>query len=148
MKALDLLDDASAELLGFDWLVNAVAPVSAYGARLFSDLVPFHPGSEAAAESRARRLAQIADGLHPDRVAAARSLLQQLPDIVGVVANASMGETLDDPAFLELRQFCEMLERIDASLAASALVQPIGNEATLAVSKTHAPGRNENEGFY
>ena len=148
MKALDLLDDASAELLGFDWLVNAVAPVSPYGARLFSELVPFRPGSEAAAESRARRIAEIADGLHPDRVAAARSLLQQLPDIAGVIARASMGEMLDDPAFLELRQFCEMLERVDALLAASALVQPIANEATRAVSEALAPGRSEAEGFY
>jgi hypothetical protein len=133
VKAFDLLDDASAELLGFDWLVNAVAPVSPYGARLFSELVPFRPGSEAAAESRARRIAEIADGLHPDWVAATRSLLQQLPDIVGVIARASMGEMLDDPAFLELRQFCEMLERVDASLAASPLVQPIANDATRAV---------------
>jgi DNA mismatch repair protein MutS2 len=148
VKALDLLDDASAELLGFDWLVNAVAPVSPYGARLFSELVPFRPGSEAAAESRARRLAEIADVLHPDRVAAARSLLQQLPDIVGVIARASMGEMLDDPAFFELRQFCEMLERVDASLAAGALVQPIANEATRAVSEALAPGRSEAQGFY
>ena len=148
MKALDLLDDASAQLLGFDWLVNAVAPVSPYGARLFSELVPFRPGNEAAAESRARRIAEIADGLHPDQIAAARSLLQQLPDIVGVVARASMGEMLDDPAFLELLQFCEMLERIDASLATSTLVQPVANNATHAVSEALAPGGNEAEGFY
>jgi DNA mismatch repair ATPase MutS len=148
VKAFDLLDDASAELLGFDWLVNAVAPVSPYGARLFSELVPFRPGSEAAAESRARRIAEIADGLHPDWVAATRSLLQQLPDIVGVIARASMGEMLDDPAFLELRQFCEMLERVDASLAASPLVQPIANDATRAVSEALVPGRSEAEGFY
>jgi DNA mismatch repair ATPase MutS len=148
MKTLDLLDDASAELLGFDWLVNAVAPVSPYGARLFSDLVPFRPGNEAAAESRARRVVEIADGLHPDRVAGARSLLQQLPDIAGVVARASMGEMLDDPAFLELGQFCEILERIDALLGASALVQAIANEATREVSEALAAGRNEAEGFY
>jgi DNA mismatch repair ATPase MutS len=148
VKALDLLDDASAQLLGFDWLVNAVAPISPYGARLFSELVPFRPGNEAAAESRARRIAEIGDGLHPDRIAAARSLLQQLPDIVGVVARASMGEMLDDPAFLELRQFCEMLERIDASLATSTLVQSVANDATHAVSEALAPGGNEAEGFY
>ena len=148
MKALDLLDDASAQLLGFDWLVNAVAPVSPYGERPFSELVPFRPGSEAAAESRARRIAEVADGLHPDRIAAARSLLQQLPDIVGVVARASMGEMLDDPAFLELLQFCEMLERIDASLATSTLVQPVANDATRAVSEALAPGGIGAEGFY
>jgi DNA mismatch repair ATPase MutS len=147
MKALDLLDDASAERLGLDWLINAVAPVSPYGARLFSELVPFRPGDEVAAESRARMVAAIADGLHADRVAAARSLFQQLPDIVGVVARASMGEMLDDSAFLELRQFCEMLQRIDAPLAASALAQPIANEATRAVLEALKPGR-EGDGFY
>jgi DNA mismatch repair protein MutS2 len=148
VKALDLLDDSSAQLLGFDWLVNAVAPVSPYGARLFAELVPFRPGDEAAAQSRARRVAEIADGLHRDRLAAASSFLQQLPDIVGIIAGASMGEMLDDPAFLELRQFCEMVERVDASLAAIALVQPIANEATHAVAEALAPGRNGAEGFY
>jgi DNA mismatch repair ATPase MutS len=148
MKALDLLDAASAELLGFDWLVNAVAPISPYGTRLFSDLVPFRPGNEAAAESRARAIAQIAEQLHPDRVSAARSLLEQLPDIAVVVAGASMGEMLDDPGFLELRLFCEIVERVDASLPANGFGQRIASEATQAVSAALAPGRNEAAGFY
>jgi DNA mismatch repair protein MutS2 len=148
VKRLDLLDAATAELLGFDWLVDAVAPISPYGSRLFSELVPFRPGDEAAAQARARRLAEVAERLHPDLVSAARSLLEQLPDIAGIVARASMGEMLDDPSFLELRLFCEMVERIDASLEASALGQRVGSEATHSVSEALAPGRSEAAGFY
>jgi DNA mismatch repair ATPase MutS len=148
MKRLDLLDAASAQLLGFDWLVNAVAPVSPYGSRLFSEVVPFRPGNEAAAESHARHVAQIAEQLHPDRVSAARSLLEQLPDIAGLIARASMGEMLDDPSFLELRLFCEIVERLDASLPVSAFEQWITSEATRAVAEALARGRNEAAGFY
>jgi DNA mismatch repair ATPase MutS len=148
MKRLDLLDAATAELLGFDWLANAVAPVSAYGARRFAELAPFRPGEEAAAESTARRIVEIAQRLHPDRVAAARSHLEALPDIVGIVARASMGETLEDPDFLELGRFCETVEHIDASLAGCALVQRLASEATRAVSEALLPGRNEAAGFY
>jgi len=129
-------------------LRNAVAPVSPYGARLFSELVPFRPGSEAAAESRARRVAEIADGLHPDRVAAARSLLQQLPDIAGSSLAPRWERCSTIPHFWSCVSFCEMLERVDASLAASALVKPIANEATHAVSEALAPGRSDAEGFY
>lgn len=146
MKRLDLLDDASAEVLGFDWLVNAVAPISPYGSRLFSELVPFRPGNETAAESRARRIAGIAEQLHPNRVSAARSLFEQLPDIAGLVARASMGEMLDDPSFLELRLFCEIVERLDATLP--AFEQRIASDATRAVAAALAPGRNEAAGFY
>jgi DNA mismatch repair protein MutS2 len=148
MKRLDLLDAASAELLGFDWLVNAVAPISPYGSRRFSHLVPFRPGNEAAAESRARQIARIAEELHPDRVSAARSQLEALPDIAGLVARASMREMLDDPGFFELRLFCEIVERIDASLPASLFGQPIASEATRTVLEALAPGGTEAGGFY
>jgi len=148
VKALDLLDAASAELLDFDWLVEAVAPVSPYGSRVFSELVPFRPGDEAAAESRARRIAEAAEQLHPDRVSAARSLLEQLPDIAGVIARASMAEMLDDPSFLEVSRFCEMVERVDALLPATTLWQPTSGEAMHAVITALAPGHNEPEGFY
>jgi DNA mismatch repair protein MutS2 len=147
MKRFDLLDAATAELLGFDWLVNAIAPLSPYGARLFSTLQPFRPGSEAAAQLRAGRIAEIAEQLHPDRVAAARSNLEHVPDVAGSVARASLGEMLADPDFLELRQFCEMVERIGESLATSALVGRVANSATAAILEALAPGHGE-AGFY
>ncbi len=148
MKALDVLDAASAELLGFDWLVKAVAPVSPYGSLVFSELVPFRPGNEAAAESRAQRIAEAAEQLHPDRVSAARSLLEQLPDIVGIIARASMGEMLDDPSFLEVSRFCETVERVDALLPASTLGQRTSSKAMQAVVAALAAGHNAAEGFY
>ncbi|HLY03484.1 MAG TPA: hypothetical protein VKR56_13445 [Candidatus Cybelea sp.] len=148
MRRLELLDAATAELLGFDWLVNAVAPISPYGSRLFSELVPFRPGNERAAESRARQIAEIAERLPSDQVSAVRSLLEQLPDVVGAVARASLGEPLDDPGFFELRLFCEMVERVDASPAAGALGQRISSEATRTVLEALAPGRREAAGFY
>ncbi len=39
-----LLDGASAAVLGFEWLAGAVAPVSPYGERVFSDVRAFGPG--------------------------------------------------------------------------------------------------------
>jgi DNA mismatch repair ATPase MutS len=147
MKPLDLLDGQSAELLGFDWLVNAVAPGSPYGARRLSELVPFQPGDENAAESRAGQIAAMAAQLSSECVSAARGLLEGVPDVAGVVARASMGEVLDDPDFLELHELCEMLERLDDLLQATALVQRVANEATAVVAKALAPGCS-GAGFY
>ncbi len=136
MNALQLIDDQTAQLLGFQWLVNAVAPVSPYGARRFAALVPFRPGDEAAAQSRARRIAEVAAQLPPERLSATRGALAELPDVASILARATLGEVLDDPDLLELSRFCEIVERIDAQ-----------NDATHAVRALLGYGRSD-AGFY
>jgi DNA mismatch repair protein MutS2 len=136
VKALDLLDPQTAELLGFGWLANAVAPVSPYGLRRFAELVPFRPGEEASAHSRALQIVELAAQQSPDRVAAVRAMLGALPDVAGALARTALGEALDDSDLLELLRFCETVERIDAG------------EATRAIYALLLPGRGEAAGFY
>ena len=62
VKALELLDPASAHVLGFEWLKKTVAPISPYGERHFSELRPFVAGEEAEAEKRAKEIASVSLG--------------------------------------------------------------------------------------
>jgi DNA mismatch repair protein MutS2 len=146
VKAPELLDTASAQVLGFEWLVREVAPVSAYGERLFDQLRPFRAGAEAQAEARASAIAEFA-GLPADTLEAVRARLDDSPDVAGAIARAAMGDVLDDPSFLELRRFCETIERIDGLLDGAAPA-PISNEAVAAVGAALAVGRREEAGFY
>jgi DNA mismatch repair protein MutS2 len=148
VKAVRLLDAASAQVLGFEWLTKAVAPVSPYGERLFSELGPFAAGEEAAAESRATLIAGIAAALDADRLEAVRVALGNLPDAAGAVARASIGDVLDDPSFLELRRFCETIDRVDELLAGRTPQPHLANEAVRKVGGVLAIGRREETGFY
>ncbi|MGC1379544.1 MAG: hypothetical protein WA814_00830 [Candidatus Baltobacteraceae bacterium] len=138
MKPRNLLDSSSARLLGFDWLVRAVAPVSPYGGRRAAELRPFLPGEEPAARARAEQIAEIAATLQPDRIDALRSALAEIPDASGAIARASLGEVLADPNLLELSRFCEIAERID----------PTANDAVRGVGAALAAGRRDGTGFY
>ncbi len=137
MRAARLLDAQSAELLGFKWLVTAVAPLSPYGARLFAGIEPFAPGQEAAAQARASQIARGAAQLSRERVAEMSAALDAVADVSGAVARASLGETLEDADLLELRRFCEALERLDLSAA-----------ATRALGELLAIGRTAGAEFY
>jgi DNA mismatch repair ATPase MutS len=148
VKPLDLLDAASAQLLRFDWLVDAVAPVSPYGRRRFDELRPFRPGEEREAQSRAQRIVELAAKLRPEALVAPRRLLESIPDVVAHAARAAMGEVLDDPDFLELLRFCDSLARIDTLLAGTSLVPRLANETTRMVEVALAPGRDEVAEFY
>ncbi|HEY1866957.1 MAG TPA: hypothetical protein VGG70_01595 [Candidatus Cybelea sp.] len=148
MKAGDLLDAASANVLGFEWLMKAVAPVSQYGDRAFSEVLPFRAGDEAAAHERAVRIASAAAALDVERLDGIRAALAQLPDAASAVARASMGDSLDDPQFLELQRFCSTVERVENLLAPWAQREPIANEGIRAVAAALAPGNRNELGFY
>src|SRR5271166_2585194 len=117
MKPAKLLDAASAQVLGFDWLSTAVAPASPYGERIFSRLTPFEPGEEARAQARAASVARFAATVDADRVGALRGTLGEVPDVAPALALAAMGDTLDDAALLELRRFCATIDGVDGLLA-------------------------------
>jgi DNA mismatch repair protein MutS2 len=148
VKPLSLLDAASAQILGFDWLKAAVAPVSPYGERCFAELRPFFAGEEAAAEARAISIAALADAFDDNRFEAARATLRDLPDALSAIARASMGDVLGDPSFLELRRFCEAIDRIDALTADPALRPPLANDAVHAIFEALRPGRGDDGSFY
>lgn len=148
MKSGDLLDASSAQVIGFEWLAKAVAPVCAYGDRIFSELLPFHAGDEAAAHERAQRIASAAAALDAERLDAIRAALAQLPDASGAVARASMDDLLDDPQFLELQRFCTTVERVEHLLAAWPQREAIGNAGVRAVAAALAPGSRNERGFY
>lgn len=148
MKAVELLDAASAAVLGFEWLAKAVSPVSPYGERHFEVLRPFGAGDEALAESRAKSIGAIAAELDAERLEAVRAALGDLPDAAGAIARASMGDVLDDPNFLELRRFCATIERIDGLLAGRTSCSQISNEAVRAVDGALAIGDAGGSGFY
>ena len=147
MKPKALLDAGSSHVLGFQWLANALAPVSPYGERLFTELVPFLPGEEPAAQSRANAVADLAGALEADRIEGVRAALRDLPDAAGAIARASMGDVLDDPNFLELSRFCETIERIDALLGDIPAAK-IANAAVRALGAALAPGLGKGGSFY
>jgi DNA mismatch repair protein MutS2 len=148
VKAHRLLDAGSAQVLGFEWLRNAVAPVSPYGERLFSELRPFATGEEAAAEARAKLIAATAAALDADHLEAVRAALADMPDAAAAIARASIGDVLDDPNFLELRRFCASIDHIDELLAGLTERSSIANEAVRRVGDALATGRRDEAGFY
>ena len=138
MKLDDLLDEQSAERLGFAWLRAATAPVSAYGARAFAQLRPYCAGEERLASERAHDVERRARNLPAERVGATLHAIAALPDVAGFVARASIGEVLDDPDFYELLHFCDGVEALEG----------IANEATRTVDSALAPGRFGGSAFY
>ncbi len=148
MKALPLLDDASAEVLGFEWLTAAVAPASAYGERRFSELRPFVAGEEVAAQVRADRIAAAGRDFDADRLAAVRVALGGVPDALGAIARASIGDVLADPSFFELRLFCGVVERLDGLLAASTVFEPLSNDGVREVGRALGRGQRGDVEFY
>jgi DNA mismatch repair protein MutS2 len=148
MRARPLLDDATADVLGFDWLAHAVAPVSPPGERAFSQLHPFAVGEETAAQSRAERIGEVAARLDPARIEAIRAALSELPDAASTIARASLGDVLADPAFLELRRFCATIERIDALLADVPVLAKLSNAAVGNVRDVLAQGQTNHDHFY
>jgi DNA mismatch repair ATPase MutS len=148
VKALQLLDEASAEVLALDWLVNAVAPVSPYGERCFAELRPFRPGEEPGAQSRAERIAGVAQRFDAGALDAIARALAQTPDAFGAIARASLGEHLSDSSFFELRAFCETIDRIDELCAGTPTLENLSNEAVREVREKLATGQQGRAEFY
>lgn len=148
MKSGELLDAGTAHVIGFEWLANAVAPVSPYGDRAFSEIFPFRVGEEAAAQKRAAGIAAVAAALDAERLDGIRAALAHLPDAAGAIARASMGDLLDDPQMLELQRFCATIERVESLLAPLTRREPLSNDGVRAVGAALDPGNRNELGFY
>jgi DNA mismatch repair protein MutS2 len=146
VKPSALIDDASAHLLGLDWLTATLAPLSPDGERCFATLRPFESGEERAAAARAAAVFELATALERDRLESVRAALREVPDAAGAIARAAIGDILDDPNFLELRRFCATIERIDELLTGTGRPQ-IGNAAVAEIGETLAAGGTQVE-FY
>ncbi len=138
MKLNDLVDEQSAERLGFAWLRSAVSPASAYGARAFAQLRPYRPGEEGLASERGREIERRAQTISTDRISATIGAIAALPDVASIVARASIGDVLDDADFYELLRFSEGVEALEG----------IANAATRAVTCALSPGRFDTGAFY
>jgi DNA mismatch repair protein MutS2 len=143
-----VVDDASSQVLGCDWLRDSVAPVSAYGRRVFETLRCYRPGEEARAQERAQRIAALASGAASACLDAVRDVLARTPDASAAIALASMGEVLGDAHLLELQRFCEAVARTDELLAGAGGVPAAGSPAVRTVAAAIEPGRSGKSGFY
>ncbi len=148
MKPSPLLDADAALALDAEWLSRALMPASEYGLRRFSELRPFAPGEEEAAQRRAARVAAHAAALELERLDALRALLARLPDAIATFARAAMGDILDDAALFELQRFCDGASNIDRLLGGAADAVPACNAGVRAVSEALEPGRVRISGFY
>ena len=148
MNLSPLLDTAAALALDARWLSDALVPASEYGVRRFSELRPFAPGEEEAAQRRADRVAGYAAALELERLEALRALMRDLPDSAATFARAGMGDVLDDASFFELQRFCDGAEGIDRLLGGSLDAPPVCNPGVRAVSQALEAGRVRVSSFY
>ena len=148
MNPEPLLDSVSAPATGFPWLREALAPSGAYGYAQFAAIVPFVPGQEEAARNHAARIARIASRLDPAALDEVREIVRNVPDAGGAVARASMGDVLDDAAFLELQHFFDACERLDAVTACCDDLPRTDSAPVRECARALEAGRAGRFGFY
>ena len=145
MKASELLDDAAAHVLEFEWLRTAIAPVSPYGERIFEGLRPFAVGDEQKAQARAQRIAGVSQHVPSERADAVRGVLRDVPDAMPAIARAAIGGVLNDPSLLELRRFAAAIAQIDGLLENDA---PLENTAVRRLREMLDAGQDRENEFY
>jgi DNA mismatch repair protein MutS2 len=143
-----LLDASSAQMLGFAWLREAVAPVSEYGARLFAHIGPFVPGEERYAQERARRIAAVASAADENCLDAVRNVLRGVPDVSAAMARASMDDVLTDAHFFELQRLSDALQRVDDLLDGVPGLPAAQTPGSRTVAQALGQGRTGTLGFY
>jgi DNA mismatch repair protein MutS2 len=148
VRAGFLLDASSAQMLGFAWLREAVAPVSEYGERLFAQIEPFGPGEEMPARERALRIAGVAAAADERCLDAVRNVLRNAPDVFSAIARASMDDVLTDVHFFELQRLNDALVRVDELLDGVPGVPEAQNDGSRAVAEALEAGRAGKFGFY
>jgi DNA mismatch repair protein MutS2 len=148
VKAGTLLDAPTAQMLGFEWLREALAPASEYGERIFAGGQPFRRGDERLAGQRAERIAGVARAVDDARLDAARDLLRSAPDAVGAIARASMDDVLTDIHFFELQRLIDAVERVDVLFDGVPGISAAANQGARDVAAALEPGRSGKFGFY
>lgn len=105
MNFAPLVDAVTASALQTSWLYAELEPVSEFGRRAYSKIMPFRPGHEQAAQHHALGIAELSRRLAQDDIDTMRDALRSSPDPVAAISRAAMGEVLDDTHLLELLRF-------------------------------------------
>lgn len=145
MKVATLCDDITAAALRFEWLTEALQPVSEVGRARFAAVRPFRSGEEPAAGRHARRVSEVARAIAAELIDGVREALRELPDIGGAIARARLDDVLSDADLFEMLRFCDASERI-ATLTLNTILdglQPCGP-----LQRALEPGRTGKFGFY
>jgi DNA mismatch repair protein MutS2 len=116
MNFAPLLDAVTARALQTSWLYAELDPVSEFGRRAYSKIVPFRPGHEQAAREYAHGIVELSRRLAQDDIDRMRDALRSSPDPVGAISRAAMGEVLDDTQLLEVLRFLDGARVVDAAL--------------------------------
>ncbi|HTW85144.1 MAG TPA: hypothetical protein VMD91_13830 [Candidatus Sulfotelmatobacter sp.] len=142
-----IVDAATAERIGLDWLRAALAPVGAFGRRHDEQVAPYGPGDEDAARAEIVRVVAAAASLDPHGVARVRAALRAVPEPTPIVARARVGDPLGDVDFYELGRLVDALDAF-ARAWDGAGGAPEGRPPRLdALRAVLAPGRAQ-AGFY
>ncbi len=107
MSATEWIDRASAVAIGEEWLLSAIEPRSAYGARANANRRRFRPGEEREATEHAARIARVGDRLDLALMDGALAKIARLPDISAALAQIAVGDSLDDAEALAFLRFAD-----------------------------------------
>ncbi len=119
MSATEWIDRASAVAIGEEWLLSAIEPRSAYGARANANLRRFRPGEEREATEHAARIARVADRLDLALMDGALAKIARLPDISAALAQIAVGDSLDDADALAFLRFADGALELQRALEGS-----------------------------
>ena len=140
---------ATGAAIGADWLLAAIAPAGDFGRRARATERAYRFGDEIPAATALQRVATLAAGVAPARLAAIASTIAAAPDPAAAVARAVAGGVLDDVDFFEVSRlldtFAELAALADHPLLAE-LVAPFG--VLNALRSELAPGRSAERTFY
>jgi hypothetical protein len=136
-----ICDAFTAERIGANALLAAVAPSSDFGRRAWARFTPFGPGAERAATTSLERVVALAARLDADGVAAVRAAIRAVPDPAPLVARARSGDPLADVDFYELGRFVDGVDRVRAAYVAAGGDADDAPPATVALRTALAPGK-------
>jgi DNA mismatch repair protein MutS2 len=106
------IDALSAERIGLNWLLAAVAPVGGFGRRHDEGIAPYGPGDEARAQAEIADVVALAARLDANEVGAVRAALRAVPEPSPIIARARVGDQLGDVDFYELGRFVDALDAL------------------------------------
>jgi hypothetical protein len=142
-----IVDAATAQRIGLDWLRTAIAPVGGFGRRCDETIAPYGPGDESLARAEIATVVAVAQRLAPDAVARMRAALRAVPEPAPIAARARAGDTLVDVDFYELLRFADALEVLARAWDAADAAAQARPAPVTALAELLAPGRTP-AGFY
>jgi dsDNA-specific endonuclease/ATPase MutS2 len=146
----DLWSEATAAATGIGWLLEAIAPASAYGRRARERERPYRRGDEARARTAIERVARTAHECSAAQLDAIANAIGSAPEIATAIERARAGGTLADADFFELGRFFDALDDVGAQVREAPSLAGVAPAADgLAELRAQlAPGRSSERSFY